>query len=231
MNSVPLHRTFEATALRLAGKVALVQGAERVGYDELLQRVCALAQALLDDGVAPGDRVLALLENSVEFAVGALATLAVGAVFVPVGPLAKPEQLSFIGRDTRATVLLTHAQLSFTWRPALPDAASLRSVRVAGEMGPLAVDARIRRWPARPASGHLPEQPRGEDGLAFLIYTSGTTGVPKGVMLTHANVVSAWTSITAWLGLREDDVVGLVLPPAFIYGLGNQMMSLVLGNG
>jgi long-chain acyl-CoA synthetase len=116
---MPLHRAFEATAVRLAGKVAVVNGAERVGYDELLERVRSLAQGLLDDGVAPGDRVLALLENSVEFAVGVLATLAVGAVFVPVGPLAKPEQLAFICRDTRAAVLLTHVQLSFTWQSAL----------------------------------------------------------------------------------------------------------------
>jgi acyl-CoA synthetase (AMP-forming)/AMP-acid ligase II len=48
-------------------------------------------------------------------------------------------------------------------------------------------------------------------------------------MLTHGNVLSAWTSITQWLGLREDDVVGLTLPAAFIYGLGNLMMSLMLG--
>jgi long-chain acyl-CoA synthetase len=226
---VLLHQTFQATALRLASKVALVNGTERVDFDELLQRVCALAHALLDDGVAPGDRVLALLENSVEFAVGVLATLAVGAVFVPVGPLAKPQQLAFIVRDTRATVLLTHTQLSFTWHPALADATSLRSVRVAGDTRPLDADARVRAWPSHSASGLLLEQPRGRQDLAFLIYTSGTTGVPKGVMLTHSNVVSAWTSIMAWLGLREDDVVGLVLPAAFIYGLGNLMMSLMLG--
>ena len=113
MNPLPLHRTFEAAALRLAGKAAVVQGAERVGYDELLERVAALAQALLEDGLAPGDRVLALLENNVEFAVGALASLAAGAVFVPVGPLAKPEQLAFICRDTRAAVLLTGDRSTF----------------------------------------------------------------------------------------------------------------------
>ena len=229
MSSMLLHRRFEATALRLAGKTAIVNGSERVGYDELLQRVCALAQALLDDGVAPGDRVLALLENSVEFAVGALATLAAGAVFVPVGALAKTERLAFIARDTRATVLLTHAQLAFTWQPALADAPSLRSVRVAGDLPAPDADARIRGWPSHSASARRPDRIRDWHDLAFLIYTSGTSGVPKGVMLTNANVVSAWTSILAWLDLREDDVVGLALPAAFIYGLGNLMMALMLG--
>ena len=229
MSPVALHRTFEATARRLAGKTAVVDGAERVGYDALLERVAALAQRLLDDGVAPGDRVLAYLENSVEFVVGVLATLAVGAVFVPVGPLAKPRQLAFVCRDTRAVALLTHARLSFAWEPALEEATSLRSVWVAGDLEVHPADGRLRAWPTRAASGGLPERPHDPDELAFLIYTSGTTGVPKGVMLTHGNVLSAWTSIATWLGLREDDVLGLVLPPAFIYGLGNLMMSLMLG--
>ena len=229
MSSLLLHRRFEATALRLAGKTAIVSGAERVGYDELLQRASALAQDLLDDGVAPGDRVLALLENSIEFAVAALATLAAGAVFVPVGPLAKAERLVFIALDTRATALLTHAQLAYTWQPAFADVASLRTVRVAGELPAPDADARIRPWPAHTGTSHLPDQVRDWHDLAFLIYTSGTSGVPKGVMLTNANVVGAWTSIMGWLDLRDDDVIGLALPAAFIYGLGNLMMGLMLG--
>ena len=229
MNSVLLHQAFRATAERRAGKLALVDRSERIDYGELRQRVDALAGALLDAGVAPGDRVLVLLENSVEFAAGLLATLAVGAVVVPVGALAKPDKLAFIVRDTRAVALLTHEQLSFTWRPVLADAATLRSVWVAGGTRTPEADARIRSWPAGSAAGRLPEPPRDRHDLAFLIYTSGTTGIPKGVMLTHANAAGAWSSITSWLGLRPDDVVGLALPAAFIYGLGNLMMSLMLG--
>ena len=144
-----LYPTFQAAARRLAGKIAVVDGNERIDYSELLERVHALASSLLDDGVAPGDRVVALLENSVEFAVGALATLAIGAVFVPVGALAKPDKLAFILRDTRSVALLTQAQLSFTWRPVLAEATSLRSVRVAGEASVFGVDPRVRAWPAR----------------------------------------------------------------------------------
>jgi long-chain acyl-CoA synthetase len=223
------YQAFRATAERSPDKLALVDGSARIVYGDLLGRVGALARALRDDGVAPGDRVACLLENSVEFAVGVLATLAVGAVFVPVGPLAKPDKLAFILRDTRAVALLTHEQLSFTWRLALDGASGLHSVRLAAATQGSEEDTRIRGWPAATASQALPEGPGRADDLAFLIYTSGTTGVPKGVMLTHANAASAWTSITSWLGLRPDDVVGLALPPAFIYGLGNLMMSLMLG--
>jgi long-chain acyl-CoA synthetase len=223
------YQAFRATAERSPDKLALVDGSARIVYGDLLGRVGALARALRDDGVAPGDRVACLLENSVEFAVGVLATLAVGAVFVPVGPLAKPDKLAFILRDTGAVALLTHEQLSFTWRLALAGASGLHSVRLVAARQGSEEDARIRGWPAATASPALPEGPGSAHDLAFLIYTSGTTGVPKGVMLTHANAGSAWTSITSWLGLRADDVVGLALPPAFIYGLGNLMMSLMLG--
>src|SRR2546430_117164 len=79
-----------------------------------------------------------------------------------------------------------------------------------------------RRWPAEEAAApSVPAASRTPDDLAALIYTSGTTGVPKGVMLSHHNITSAWSAIQAYLGLREDDVIGLVLPGAFSYGLNN----------
>lgn len=229
-----LYQTFLATAQRLPDKVALVDRSERIDYGELRRRVDALASALLDDGVTVGDRVVCLLENSVEFAVGTLATLALGAVCVPIGPLAKADKLAFILRDTRAVALLTHEQLASTWRPALADAFDapwLRSLRVASGAPAVEGEPRIRGWPAAGASASASPRERSgsSNDLAFLVYTSGTTGVPKGVMLTDSNASSAWTSITSWLGLRVDDVVGLALPAAFIYGLGNLMMSLMLG--
>ena len=68
-----------------------------------------------------------------------------------------------------------------------------------------------------------------DQDLAALIYTSGTTGLPKGVMLTHLNMTSAWASVQEYLGLRESDVIGLALPPVYSYGLYNLLMGLGLG--
>lgn len=219
-----LHHAFERSAARLPGKVALVAGTRRLTYAEVQAQVHGLAQALLEAGVAPGDRVLVMLENTPEFAIAAHAVLAAGAVFVPISALAKAEKVAFIANDTRATALVAEAALAPAWRTALPQMPTLRTVFVAGAPG---ADARERPWPGPAAAG--PSAARDAQDLAALIYTSGTTGRPKGVMLSHHNMTSAWSMVQAYLGLREDDVIGLALPPAFSYGLYNLLMGLGLG--
>jgi len=223
-----LHHAFETTAARLADKVALVSGVQRITYAQLQRRVHSLAHALRDDGITPGDRVLVLLENSIEYAIAVHAVLAAGAVFVPVSPLAKPDKIGFIASDTRAVALLTAAPLAEWWRPVLQRASTLLSCRVLGDAPASDDDARVRAWPDAASAAPVASTREAHD-LAALIYTSGTTGVPKGVMLSHDNIASAWSQIQAYLGLREDDVIGLVLPAAFSYGLTNLMMGLALG--
>lgn len=222
-----LHHAFERTAGRLPGKTAIVAGGTRLSYAQLLQRTRALAAALRSDGVQRGDRVLVMLENTPEYAIAVHATLMCGAVFVPVSAQTKSEKIAFLAADTRAAALLTHSQLAPQWQPAAREAPTLLSVRAAGPAA--SADPRERPWPGPDAPAPAQEAACIDQDLAALIYTSGTTGVPKGVMLTHLNMTSAWASVQAYLGLREDDVIGLALPPVFSYGLYNLLMGLGLG--
>src|SRR5512137_1945892 len=120
-----LHHAFERAAQLAPAKTALIDGSRRLAYGELLRETRALAHALRNDGVARGDRVLVFLESSIEYAVAVHAVLMVGAVFVPVHPLAKAERLAFIASDTRATALLTQAQLSPVWSSVITNAPHL----------------------------------------------------------------------------------------------------------
>jgi long-chain acyl-CoA synthetase len=224
-----LHDAFEQAAQRAPDKVALVAGAQRFTYAELHRRVRVLAAALRDDGVAPGDRVLVMLENTPDYAVAVHAVLVAGAVLVPVSAQTKADKLRFLAADTGATALLTHALLAPAWSAVLPDAPALRRCRVAGGPAGISADARVRPWPAADTDAPAMAVPRIDQDLAALIYTSGTTGVPKGVMLTHLNMTSAWAAVQAYLGLRADDVIGLALPPVFSYGLYNLLMGLGTG--
>lgn len=224
-----LHDAFEKTAQRLPEKLALVDGERRISYADLARRVDATAGGLQCDGVAPGDRVLLFLENSIEYAIAVHAVLRAGAVVVPVHPQTKTEKLAFIAADTRATAMLTHTLLSPVWLPAISQCPHLFSCRVSGATGGVTDDSRIRKWPEEGRAQFAQVTPRIDQDLAALIYTSGTTGTPKGVMLTHLNMTSAWTSVQEYLGLREDDVLSLALSPAFSYGLYNLLMGLGLG--
>ncbi len=224
-----LHERFEASCARLPAKTAIVCDNERVTYGELAAKVDALASSLRLAGVEPGDRVALYLEPSVEFAVAVHAVLRLGAAFVPVSPLTKADKLAYILLDTRAAALLTQARLRPVWHAAVERSPGLRAVVVhgAGPGGP----APLIAWPDRSdaAGGDARANHLIDQDLAAIIYTSGTTGVPKGVMLTHLNMCSAWNAVQAYLGLHETDVVGLALSPAFSYGLYHVLMGLGLG--
>lgn len=209
-----LHEAFEATAARLPAKTALICGDERMSYAELQRRVQALAAQLQAAGVVPGDRVVLLLEGDVSYAVAVHAVLRVGAVFVPLMATTKADKLAFVINDTGAVALLADARLRATWAemparcPALRHLVTTDAFADAGERAPATII---------------------DQDLAAIIYTSGSTGKPKGVMLTHLNMLSAWASVQAYLGLREDDVIALALPPVFSYGLYHLLMGLGLG--
>lgn len=222
-----LHHAFEASAERLPDKTAIVAGDTRMSYAQLLQRARALGAALRADGVQRGDRVLVMLESTPEYAVALHAVLMVGAVIVPVSAQTKVGKLAFLAADTGATALVTQGALAAQWSPALREAATLLSVRSVA--APAGDDRRVRPWPAEDSSAAPQDAGCIDQDLAALIYTSGTTGVPKGVMLTHLNMTSAWASVQSYLGLREDDVIGLAIPPVFSYGLYNLLMGLGLG--
>jgi long-chain acyl-CoA synthetase len=224
-----LHDAFERAARRLPDKTALVCGDRRVSYAALHQRARALAAMLQSDGVRPGDRVVVLLENDVEYAVAVHAVLIAGAVFVPLVATTKADKLAFVIDETEARLLLTDARLASVWAELPVHSPTLRRIRAAGIAGASAANAVVSDWPSNDAVADADPVRRIDQDLAALIYTSGSTGRPKGVMLTHLNMVSAWASVQSYLGLREDDVVGLVIPPAFSYGLYNLLMGLGIG--
>jgi amino acid adenylation domain-containing protein len=226
-----LHASFEGTATRLPNKVALVVGEQRITYAELHHTARALAHTLRGDGVEAGDRVLVMMDSGAEYAAAVHAVWMAGAVLVPVSAQTKADKLAFLLEDTRASALLTQGVLAGQWRATVARSPRLRSCRVHGAAPDpsSAADARIRPWPDTSQPTPTLDVPRIDQDLAALIYTSGTTGVPKGAMLTHLNMTSAWSSVQQYLGLRESDVIGLALPPVYSYGLYNLLMGLGLG--
>ncbi|MBI5507150.1 MAG: acyl--CoA ligase [Deltaproteobacteria bacterium] len=207
-------------AARLPGKTALVCGSERLSYAELEQRAAALASALTKCGVARADRVLVLAENGVAAATAIWAVLKANAVFAVIHPTTRADRLAWYLEHTRATALITEGNLEHRIRSVILQSRHLKTVVVDGQIDDRAAIPNLVDFAE--AIGVPTEEPprRGIDiDLASIIYTSGSTGEPKGVMLTHRNMLAAADSISSYLGSAEDDVILGALPLSFDYGL------------
>jgi amino acid adenylation domain-containing protein len=232
---VPLLQDYLAlSASRRAEKIALVCGERRVTYGELERGANAIAAALIAQGIDRGDRVVVFAGNTVETVMAFWAVLKAGAIVSIINPLSKPAKLTYCLNDLRAAAMITDAALADTFVPAVAAAPSLQTVIVSGSLGALAADRLPGFVPFAEAQGthsdpHQPPCRSIDIDLAAIIYTSGSTGEPKGVMLTHRNMLTAATSIAAYLGNMENDVILCALPLAFDYGLYQMIMAVAAG--
>lgn len=194
-----------------------------VSWRSFGDRVARLARAMCASGVQAGERVAVLLPNCLD-AVGVdQAALMLGCVPVPMHAIDNPASIAYILADSEAALLV--ADTPAQWQ-ALADTGlvppTLRQVVLresegnsqgdapAGVPPVLTLDTWLARGDADPATA-LPPGP-GEEDLAALVYTSGTTGKPKGVMLTHRNVLSNVKAAVAHLQPGPDDVFLSFLP-------------------
>jgi long-chain acyl-CoA synthetase len=217
-------------AMRHPEKIALVAGRRRMPFAELDRASDRLATALAVNGLKHGDRVVIFMDNCWEAVVGIFAVLKAGGVFVPLNPSIKPGKLAYILNDCQPVALITQARLSTTVDTAIAQGRSVPFVVIAGgstDGVPGAVGMSFENALAA-APAVLPE-PGTEFDLAMLIYTSGSTGLPKGVMMTHQNVIAATTSIASYLEITEDDTILGVLPISFGYGLSQVLLAAKYG--
>jgi long-chain acyl-CoA synthetase len=232
-----LHDALYASTDRAAAKVVVVADGASYSYETLLDAALRLARALQDNGVRRGDRVAVYLENSWPAVVAVYGALLAGGVLTVVNPQTKAEKLAYMLADSEARALVTEQSLAPMFLPALAHAPSVQCVMCGGGLPEgsaegsqptghtlLELEEVLANTEPRPApAGVIPID------LAALIYTSGSTGSPKGVMLTHHNMVFAAGSISEYLRLDADDRIMNVLPLAFDYGLYQLLMTVLLG--
>ena len=197
-----------------------------VSWEQYYAAVQAGAAALVEAGVQPGDRVGLVAENSVEWLIADLAILMVGAVNVPPHAPLTAQQIHYQLADAGVTWLIVsdRAQLAKI-RQIRAELPKVRGV-VVFQMNAAGEDAEA--WPAFLQRGQaaLPavvdelrrrETALDAESLATIIYTSGTTGTPKGVMLTHGNLLSNSLACVKRTVNKPDDVRLSWLPYTHIY--------------
>jgi amino acid adenylation domain-containing protein len=229
---VLLHHQFESNAEQRPEKVALVTDGTKYTYAELEQMSARLGATLQSRGVVRGDRVIIFMPNSAEMVVSIYAALRIGAVFSPLNPQTKADKLRYILEDATPACLITDSRLAPVWQEVTAHPTSLHTIVAAGEHQVAGGDdKRVLSFAAGTSLGDTRIRDAGtiDQDLAAIIYTSGSTGDPKGVMLTHLNMVSAVNSIMTYLGLRDDDIIMCALPLSFDYGLYQVLMAFHKG--
>ena len=201
--------------------VALVVDDERVTFGELRSMVAGARGGLVALGVRPGDRVAVVSGNDLVFVVAHLAAIGVGAVTVPLNPLAPTPALAHEIEVTGASVLLGGAAVAEA-AMACRGCDDLREVVIGGSP----------EWDALLASAPAPIVERDADDLAVLLFTSGTAGAPRPAMLTHGNLSANLDQVWSLerRRLRPGDVSLGVLPLFHVFGL-NVVLHLGLRSG
>ncbi len=242
-------------AQRNADAVALTLDGRHWTYGDLAQQMAATATAL-SARVAPGARVAIWLDKRLEFVLGCFGAAAAGAVFVPVNPQLKPQQLAHVLADCSASLLLTTPSRLALLQGLLPAGTGLVCVCVEDGAGKtdvnpapgraltaVAADTAVVAWadflaaapapaPAATAIALATARPPAstlDTDLCAIFYTSGSTGRPKGVMLSHRNLVCGAHSVASYLGNHPGDSLLAVLPLSFDAGFSQLTTAFASG--
>lgn len=197
---------------------------QRISWQEHVSRVNALARLLIARGLMPGERVAILSENRPEWLVADLAIQSAGGVSVGIYTTSSAEQVAYVLSHSEAVgLILENAEQLEKWlavRARLPMLRWVIAIEPEGfgevEAWERALDDGARLYAEDPAPVAERIQALTPDDLALLMYTSGTTGDPKGVMLTHGNLLYAADAMTQTLGYTRDDEIISYLPLSHI---------------
>jgi acyl-CoA ligase (AMP-forming) (exosortase A-associated) len=215
-----LHHLIMSSAERHGDRPAVKDGGRESTYAELAAMVRTTADGLAQAGMQRFTRVAVYLPKSTDTVVTFFATAMGGGIFVPINPLLKPKQIAHILADSGAELLITSADRLMALGDALDFCPDLKMLVTTDEPSDGHSRGRLTlTMAALRATAVAPSRPAAvDDDVVSIFYTSGSTGQPKGVVLTHRNMVAGAKSVASYLGNEREDSVLAVLPFSFDYG-------------
>jgi long-chain acyl-CoA synthetase len=244
--AVPVHQALIERAAADPSSPAVVFHEQTLTFADLEAESNRLTRALRFLGLEPGDRVGLFLPNCPQFVAGFYAASKLGAIVCPLNSSYREREIVYQLNDSGAKVLLTHAKLWQVVEAARGELRQLRAILVVSEAGfsgtvPGSREQRaeaadtvtvadygelVSSQASSPPSRHEQFDP---DQLVALPYSSGTTGLPKGVMLTHRNLVSNHEQLVAATQLTPKDSYIVYMPLSHIMGIA--LMGAAIRSG
>src|SRR6266478_6450314 len=213
---------FEQTLSAFPDKAAIFSGGESLSFRQLHVGAASAAQALSSLGIQAGDRVGICMQKNLDQVVAMLGVLWANAIFVPIHPVLRAEQIGHMVDDCDMKLLITdstritelreaaHGRIVVGHGPAEEDMPSLKELRQKCQNAPVFFRAK-------------PEDTAG------IIYSSGSTGRPKGIMISHRNLADGSRIVASYLGTKATDRIAGVLSLNFDHGLNQLWQTLYTG--
>ena len=216
---------LDAPASRHPDRLVIVGEPRHTTYGELAALANRVGNALLEQGVSRGDRVLIVLPDSAEFIASFFGSAKIGAVAVPVNPYARSSDYFQYIENCEPRAAIVHSEALEAFLPASSERPQMPIVVVReGQLETHGVSCAVWEEWIEPAGYTLvPAQTSSQDP-AFMLYTSGSGGVPKAAVHRHGDMLAASQNYAhRVLSLRQDDVTFSTSKLFFAYGLGNGM--------
>lgn len=227
-----VHHLVEEAAQCKPNHIALKYRETTLSYTQLNTEIISFANKLVDLSLVAGERVGIYAEKRVETVVAMFGTSKAGCVFVPINPLLKADQVAFILENCTVSLLVTTPDRLSILLSILPQCKNLKHIIVMTETPPAIELQNIKTtlWSELKNIDCMQYPKIIDQDIAAILYTSGSTGNPKGVVLSHRNIVAGAISVAEYLELNDNDRLLTVLPLSFDYGM-NQITTMFLVGG
>lgn len=205
-------------------KTAIIFKKEEMTYAVLCDEVKAFGRGLVTSGLSKNDRVACYLPKQFETVVSIFGPAYAGGVFVPVNPGLKHRQVAYILKDCNVRFLVTSADRLTALQDELSDCPDLQYIILTGKRPDALLDIgkKIIFYDDFLALGKACDKPVHkvvDADMVAILYTSGSTGMPKGVILSHRNMIAGAESVASYLENTSLDKILSVLPLSFDAGL------------
>ena len=229
-----IHQSISDSARATPDAPALLFRDQIFSYRQLHNGIEEVADALLNLEIDAGERVAVYLPKQPEAVFGLFGAAAAGACFVPINPLLKPRQVTHILNHCAVKVLITSAARLTLLREAFSACPYLHTVVLVEDEMPENTDSlpqQLLSYAAfcRSSNANLTRHQRVDTDMTAILYTSGSSGSPKGVVLSHRNMVTGARSVAQYLDNTATDRVLAVLPLSFDAGLSQLTTAFSVG--
>jgi long-chain acyl-CoA synthetase len=219
VDAASLAEAFRLTAAQRESEVAVrtLDGSTEWTWGELREKVDALAAGLHAMGLRKGDTIALLLGNRPEFHLADLAAMMIGATPFSIYMTYAPNQIAYVVGDADAKIIITEPAFLdnvLRAREELPELEHVIVIEGEGRDGVLTLDEVLERGDDFDVAASVAQI--GAEDVLTLIYTSGTTGPPKGVQLSHRNLMTAVQQVAELIELPRDGRVVSWLPNAHV---------------